>query len=245
MYKITCKDTNFCDFIKDIKKYFHTNTTVIHKARNELKIITYKDTTSVVKSFAIPNLFRRIWYSFFRHSKAKKSFDYSLKIGNFTPEPLGYIEFYRSFLLHHSFFIAKEFHYSFTIREPLLDKNFPEREKIFEEFANFSYQLHQNNILHNDYSPGNILIKKEKQNYIFKIVDINRMSFKPLQIDERLKNFDKLWADDEDLKIIVRYYSKLMGIDTTQAITQAISFSHQLKKRKNIKKRVKGFFKND
>ncbi len=59
--------------------------------------------------------------------------------------------------------------------------------------------LHKNNILHLDYSPGNILIKEADGRHIFKIVDINRMIFKNLSLDERLKNFYMLWAKDEDM----------------------------------------------
>jgi len=33
---------------------------------------------------------------------------------------------------------------------------------------------------------------------IFKIVDINRMEFKELTLQERLKNFSQLWAKNDD-----------------------------------------------
>ncbi|SFV50970.1 FIG00388958: hypothetical protein [hydrothermal vent metagenome] len=244
-YTLNPKYKNFKPFLLNIKKYFYQNTDSIHKARNELKIITFNGIEIVVKSFKIPNLLRSIIYTFFRDSKAKKSYDNSLKLGDFTPDPIGYIEFYKSGLLADSYFVAKKFDYDFTIREPLLDLNFPDRERVFHSFAKFSFELHQRGILHKDYSPGNILIKKEQNSYIFKVVDVNRMVFKTLSTKERLQNFDKLWAKDDDLAIIIKEYAKLANLDEEKSIKEAITYSQKLKNFKNMKKRLKGKPVND
>ena len=123
-YAINPKTEEFLEFLQETDKYFKTDSQTIHKARNELKIIPYNNIETVVKSFRVPNIIRRIIYTFFRDSKAKKSYEYSLKIGNFTPEPIGYIEFYKNSLLERSYFVAKKFEYDFTIREPLLNNSF-------------------------------------------------------------------------------------------------------------------------
>jgi len=240
-YQLNSDFSEFKDFLLHITSYFDTDTSKsIHKARNELKIIPYNNYSTVVKSFKIPHLLNRFIYTFFRDSKAKKSYEYSLKIGDFTPKPIAYIEFYETGLLHKSYFISEEFAYDFTIREPLLDHNFPDKEAVFKAFASFTYKLHEKGILHKDYSPGNILIKKENGHYIFKIVDINRMEFKTLTENERLQNFDKLWAKDEDLTIIIKEYSKIAGFNEKEALQKALHFSQKLKDFKNMKKRLKG-----
>ena len=228
------------EFLLDIKEHFDQSDQTIHKARNELKIIPCKREQFVVKSFKIPNLVRRIIYTYFRDSKAKKSYENSIKIGDLSPEPIGYIEFYTNNLLAESYFIAKKFEFDFTIKEPIVNKTFPDRENIFQEFAKFTYTLHEKNILHNDYSPGNILIKKDGGKYTFKIVDINRMKFKKLLLKERLKNFAKLWLPDEDMKIIAASYAKLMDANEEECINIAKEYSHRLKSRVNMKKRLKG-----
>ena len=233
-------EKKFQDFFLNIQTYFQQNNNSIHKARNELKIISYKNEEFVVKSFKVPNLLRRIFYTFFRDTKAKKSYDYSIKIASFTPEPIGYIEFYKNALLDESYFIAKKFAYDFTIKEPITNKALPDRDTIFQAFANFTYDLHQNKILHKDYSPGNILVKKENDDYIFKIVDINRMEFRELSLDERLKNFAKLWLLDEDLITIVKAYAKLVKEEEEKCIQTALKYSHALKRKVNMKKRLKG-----
>ena len=71
---------NFKEFTLNIKKEFSSNSRTIHKARNELKIINHNNIDTVVKSFKIPNIINQIAYSYFRDSKAKKSYDYSIKI---------------------------------------------------------------------------------------------------------------------------------------------------------------------
>jgi hypothetical protein len=95
-YSLNPSTKEFEDFLVNIDSFFNQNKTTIHKARNELKIIPYNGIETVVKSFKVPNIIRRIIYTFFKDSKAKKSYEYSLKIGDFTPEPIGYIEFYKN-----------------------------------------------------------------------------------------------------------------------------------------------------
>jgi serine/threonine protein kinase len=183
---------------------------------------------------------RRGYYTFFRDTKAKKSYDNSIKIGAFTPKPLAYIEFYNSALLSDSYFIAENFNYDFTIREPLLDENFEDRAGVFAAFAEFTLKLHNNGILHKDYSPGNILIRKDQNGYLFKIVDINRMEFKTLSLEERLKNFNKLWAKDEDLKTIVERYAELMNEDPKGCNKMAVSYNQKHKNKLIMKNRLRG-----
>ena len=238
-FKLNKNFEEYKSFLLHIKDYFSKNDTTIHKARNELKIIECNGIYTVVKCFKVPNIINKIAYSFFRDSKAKKSYDYSLKIAEFTPKPIGYIEFYESGLLTNSYFVSEKFDYDFTIREPLLDDNFTNKEEILKAFARFTYKLHENNIFHKDYSPGNILIKKNKESYEFKIVDINRMQFGVLDKEQRALNFSKLWARDDELTIMAKEYLTLY--DAHESFIDRVCFySNKNKRIKNFKKRLKG-----
>ena len=237
-------DSKYEHFLLNIQKEFQQHDSTIHKARNELKIVPFDNISTVVKSFKIPNIINKIAYSFFRDSKAKKSYEYSLKIGEFTPSPIGYIEFYKSGLINESYFISEEFKYDFTIREPLLEEEFEDREEVFRAFARFTLELHNAKIFHNDYSPGNILIKKEDGVLVFKIVDINRMKFFDLDEEERAKNFSKLWASDEILTIMADEYKK-HHICSENFTKQVLFYSNKNKRVKNFKKRLKGQEVND
>lgn len=194
-----------------IERHFQGSSTILHKQRNEIRVVVFAGKSYVVKAFRKPNFINRFVYRYFRPSKAKRSYEYSLKIGkDLCPEAIAYIEEHNTLQLFKSYYISRHFDYDFEIRAVLNDKAFKNREQILQEFAEFTYQLHQQNILHRDYSPGNILIKKSienKKSHSFKIVDINRMQFKALSLEERLGNFVRLAKDDETMKIIVENYA--------------------------------------
>lgn len=122
----------------------------------------------------------------------------------------------------------------------MLDENFAQREEIFKAFARFTFSLHVEEIFHQDYSPGNILIQKKDNDFLFKIVDINRMQFISLSLEERLKNFSKLWASDDALSIIAQEYAVCMNEDKVKCVQMALSYSQKHKNKINMKKRLKG-----
>jgi len=219
----------------------------IHKARNELKIIELAGVKTVVKSFKVPHLLNRIVYTFFRRSKAYKSYHNALRLqelGISTPQPIALIEFFESGLLADSYFISECFDYDFTIRTPLLEP-LADREAIFTAFAGYTYELHQAGVWHLDYSPGNILIKRTENGYQFSIVDINRMVFKTICPLEGCENFNKLWAFDDELEIMGREYARLSGLDEATTIPEMKRHNDANKRVKNFKKRLKKVLKGD
>jgi len=238
--KYEVRDESYLPFLEQIRSNFKETAYGTYKGRNAIKVLSFLGQDIVVKSFRIPHMLNKFAYTFLRDSKAKKSYDNSLQIIDFVPEPLAYAEFFRFGLLYDSYFLCKEFHYDFTIREVFMDYQFPDRENIFAAFAAFTYALHEEGIEHLDYSPGNILIKKEKGTYMIKTIDVNRMRFGHLSRQKRLENFAKLWASDEDIRLIATYYAQKMQIDEEEAVRMAVQASEKHKERKNLKKRLKG-----
>ncbi|MCL4433071.1 MAG: lipopolysaccharide kinase InaA family protein [Epsilonproteobacteria bacterium] len=232
---------------ESIRKIFAGDDHSIHKARNELKIIELDGIKTVVKSFKVPHLLNRIVYTYFRKSKAYKSYHNALRLeelGISTPKPIALIEFYESGLLGKSFFIAEYFEYDFTVRTPLLEP-LEDREEIFKAFAAYTYNLHQKGVWHLDYSPGNILIKRTSSGYQFSIVDINRMEFRPITPLEGCENFNKLWASDEELEIMGREYARLSGFNVAVTIAEMKKHNDANKSIKNFKKRLKNLLKGN
>lgn len=232
---------------ENIQSIFSQDNHSIHKARNELKIIELAGVKTVVKSFKIPHLINRIVYTFFRRSKAYKSYHNALclqELAISTPQPIALIEFFSSRLLADSYFISEWFDYDFTIRTPLLEP-LEDREAIFTAFAAYTYDLHQKGVWHLDYSPGNILIKRTDSGYHFSIVDINRMTFKTITPIEGCENFNKLWAFDDELEIMAREYARLSGLDESTAFAEMKRHNDANKRVKNFKKRLKRILKGD
>lgn len=246
MKKQKLSNPKYLSFITNLEKFFQESDEFIHDARNQLKRLHFQSEELIVKSFKKPHLLNRIVYSFFRESKAKKSYVFSEKIGRFTPEPVAYIECYQHGLISKSYFVAKHYDFDFDIRRPLLELDFTDRILIFKSFAAFVYQLHQHNILHLDLSPGNILIQRDDAGlYQFKIVDINRMKFMSLSEKTRAKNFSKLWATNEDLTVILSEYAKLADYDHDLFVQCGLNANQRNKNIINFKKRLKGHPVND
>lgn len=242
-YKLNPKYIEFNDFLIHIKDYFKLHQNTIHKARNELKIIHQHDIETVVKAFKIPNLVNQFAYAHIRGSKAKKSFNNALKLQELhinTPSPIGYIEFFENNLLKESFFITEYQKYDFLIREPLFDPTFKDRENILKAFTEFTYLLHKNNVYHSDYSAGNILVYKENKKYIFSIVDINRMRFMPIDVNLGLKNFSKLWANEQDLSLIGCHYAQLTNSNKEEAVKIILEHDRKLKNFVELKRKLRG-----
>ena len=238
-YKV--RDALYNDLIKNIRAYFSEAKNNIWDKRNKIKIISFDKEDITIKSFKIPHFINKIAYTFFRDSKAKRSYDNSMKILEFVPKPIGYTEYKKLGLLYDSYFLCEKYAYDFTIREPLIQHDFEDRENIFKQFAVFTHALHMQGVKHLDYSPGNILIKKMSDDtYEFKIIDVNRMAFKVLTHEEQMQNFSKLWARDEDLICMVGAYVKCIDMDERKAISIALSASQKHKDKKNLKKRLKG-----
>lgn len=243
--QLNCKMTNdrFSEFILNIKEYFSNNKNfVIYDKRNIIKIVEYDSVKYVVKSFKIPHLLNKIVYRFFRDSKAKRSYENSIKLLELdvnTPRPIGYIEFNSLFLFKDSFYVSEFFDYDFEIRAVLKDENFENRVEILEEFIKFSYELHNKGIYHIDYSPGNILIKKINEKYEFYIIDVNRMKFLDFDIDLRMKSMSKLTNNKQDNDFMAKLYSNISGIE--QNIIKN-KFDYYLKEEENYlrnKKKLK------
>ncbi len=231
--------SNTDKLLLNIRDYFINSKESIHKARNEIKIIDYNKQELVVKSFKIPNLINKIAYTFFRNSKAKKSYMNSLKIIDYVPKPIGFVEFKKFGLIYDSYYVSENFKYDFTIRELLFDDTFRDKQLILQLFAKFTSDLHKKGIYHLDYSPGNILIKKDNDSYIFKIVDVNRMKFINFDLDTRAKNFARIWFNDSDLKYVVSEYVKNSDIDYDTFVVSALKYSQKHKVKTEFKKKMK------
>ena len=227
--------------VDNIEQYFEQSSHVLHKKRNEIRVISFENNEYVIKAFRIPNWVNRIAYRYFRPSKAKRSYEYSLKVGaELCPEAVAYAEEIKLGLLARSYYISLHFKCDFEIRALLNDMNFANRNQILRAFAVFTYQLHEKNILHRDYSPGNILVKKKDDHYTFKIVDVNRMQFKTLTLEERLSNFVRLSEDDETMKVIIYQYAECIQQPAEKLFQQTLQYRDTYLDKRALKNKLRG-----
>lgn len=210
--------------------------------RNSLKLFQLNDLTINVKSFKIPNLVNQVAYRFFRKSKAQRSFEYAekLKSKNIgTPQPIGYYELSTSFLFKKSYYLSEQLDCELTYRELTRDLNYPNHEEILRAFTRFTFELHESNILFLDHSPGNTLIKKTDKGYEFYLVDLNRMKFKTLSFEDRIKNFARLTTHKSMVEVMSNEYAKLINEDYNKTFNLMWKLTQEFQEKFHRKRRLK------
>lgn len=230
-------DAKYKSLVEDIDCFFLESNVILQDDRNIIKVVNYNNEPLVVKSYKKPSFFNSLVYTFFQKSKAWRAYEYALRIPEFTPKPIARIEYLTPFLTK-SYFICEKFDEEFNLQKPLF-YNHLDKENVFTQFAEFVYRLHEKGIFHKDLSPGNVLIKKNGEGYQFQIIDINRMMFKNLSTKQRAENFNKLWAHDADLELMLNVYAKLAKLNEEDFVKLGLKCNQDNKDRKTRKRKIK------
>jgi hypothetical protein len=227
--------------------FFVEGDLIVKGSRNTIKSNILGDEKVNIKYFDRPGLLKSIIYSFFRSTKAKRSFDYAnylLAHNISTPFPIAYIENRNRFgLLEDSYYICQQIDYDFTIRELIHDPLFGERNVILEQFTAFTYKMHEGKVNFLDHSPGNTLVvKKDSGKYDFYLIDLNRMKFEDLSIEARMDNFKKMWLSKTMVKVIAKAYAKLSNQSEEKLhailLEKTTQFKRKITKKKYLKRKI-------
>lgn len=217
------------EFIESVPQCFQNSGTSIYEGRNQLKEYDVKGIKLVVKSYKKPILINRFIYSYIRPSKARRAYEYGLKVvekGFDTPCPVAYVEVKNVGFLTQSYFISLKCDYTRLMRE--FCDGVPEgKEDILLAFARFTAEMHNAGIYHKDYSAGNILFEKDAKGIRFSIVDINRMKFGFVDEETGYENFYRLWFKDEAFRIVGKEYGKARGYDPEKAMERVLYYKNK------------------
>lgn len=244
--KVVAANSRVEPLIREVEEYFSRkeNPTIDDK-RNIIRIVEYAGERYVVKSFKVPHLINRIVYRYFRDSKAKRSYENSLRLkalGVDTPDPAGYAEERSVRGLGRSYFVSAYLPFDFEIRALFADPRFPRRDEILEAFVKFAWELHEKGVYHVDFSPGNILVKEEGKGYRFYLVDVNRMRFGPLGAQERMQSLSKLTSSEEDNRTMVALYAGYSGWDEEELLRYHRKALRRQREYLERKRRLKSLF---
>ena len=143
--------------------------------------------------------------------------------------------------MKNSYYVSKNIEYNFSIREVIKDLNFKNRENILKLFSEFTFKLHENNINYLDHSPGNTLIKVNENKYKFYLIDLNRMEFKKMNFDDRMKNFNRLTKDSNVIKIFSEQYASLYKVDNDIIYKKMLFYSNKFFSNRSKLKKLKKF----
>lgn len=215
------------DFIEELPISFLQSGEVIYSARNILKTFEVKGLKLNAKSFKKPIWVNQFIYATFRPSKAKRSYYYAFMLkekGFHTPDPIAYIEQQKYNLLHHSIYLSIHEQFDGLMQEFRHGK-LEGREDLLRQFAHYTAELHEKEVLHLDYSPGNILYKKNGDQYTFYLVDLNRMTFdRKITLDDACFNFRRLWGNDEMIELFTVEYAKARNFDVDLCLKKTFEY---------------------
>jgi hypothetical protein len=217
--------------------------------RNTIKTFPLGESTVNVKSFRVPNLLNAVVYTFFRKSKARRSFEFAQKLeknGIGTPEPIAYVENYGFPGLKESYYMCGHIMPDLTFRELVEIPDYPEHNIILRQFVAFSFKLHQAGIEFKDHSPGNTLIVRDGPGrYSFFLVDLNRMNFhESMSFEQRMENLKRLTPKKEMVEVMSNEYAKLYKQRTEAEIFELLwarteEFQRKFWRKRALKQKLK------
>ncbi|MBR3608428.1 MAG: hypothetical protein IKL50_00915 [Bacteroidales bacterium] len=234
---------NIEKWCRALPQIFEQEGELVYQARNTLKKLRLPNGEEVVvKKYAVPIFVNRIAYTFIRESKPCRAYENAVKLllyGISTPIPVCYIDINSGGLFKQGYFVCMNNPTPNILREFVDGVN--NGENILKQFAAFTKDMHDKEVLHLDYSPGNIIYEFDKEGkVIFSLLDLNRMRFnKALSRKERLYNFRRMFRSEESLAIVVKEYARLCGWDEESAVKEAIEYCREFWCRKDRKNEYK------
>lgn len=241
------KYKNFTEFVKHLPEHNYVAGRIYRNYRNIVERVNVGGVELVVKQFKKPTEFNRVVYTFIRPTKAKRSYEYSLKLLNMgfeTPDPVGYMEMKLHGIFHTGYYVCLYTDYKSIgdlMNLDFYDKD-PSRIKILKEFifafASYCVDLHKHHITHNDYNKDNILYKIIDGKFHFSLIDVNRSNFKTHSRLQFASDLAHLGCSPVVVAAIVVEYCKIRGWDYAQVGMGALYNAERLKNKRTLRARL-------
>ena len=233
------------NFAEQLPELFDRNGEVLHAGRNTIKAFRIGEEQVVVKRFRRPNLLQAIVYTFFRRSKARRSFEHAMRLrtlGIDSPEPIAWSEYYRHGLLRDSYYISRRSDYT-PLSETTADFPNTDTLPVLDAFARFAALLHEKGIEHRDFNHGNILWSRDDTTggYRFQLIDINRMHFsdRPLSSRTCMVNLRRLSCPAVAFFYILDRYAETRSWNVDDTLLRGTFFRLVFKHHKQLRKRFR------
>lgn len=161
-------------------------------------------------------------YGRFRSSKAFRSFEYAhrlLAAGFKTPRPIACCDIRRGLKLTEGYYICE-----YLDLPNMRDwGTHPDGDALVEAIAREMFKFHRAGILHRDFSPGNMLVRRNAPgDYDFYYVDLNRMNFGVHSTKKLMRMFRSISLDASETERLARAYARLAGQDEDAVVTSAL-----------------------
>lgn len=217
-------DGSISRFARQLPDNFARMGTVVHSARNEVRLCTVRLASGrllsvAVKRYKLPNPVQRVAYGCLRATKAARAYRNAQALrsrGFDTPEALACVETRSGLMLGHCYFVSDA-----DSRPPvsvLMADGRPADALLARSLAAFALSLHRRGILHNDFNSGNVLFGRAADgSYRFSLIDINRADIYPDRVCPsatlRAEELTRLTPDLRLYAAVARHYADLAGPD--------------------------------
>lgn len=221
------------------------DATLIYQARNRVYTYPAPDGTMLnIKAFKHPSAPNRWVYTTLRHSKARRSYENSLRLselGITTATPVGYIEQKDGMSLGASYYVSLQ-EPGQTVRDW---ETLPDSDGLIMALARMIGRMHTAGVWHKDLSPGNILFRRHDDgSYDLWLIDVNRMRFGVRDRRRLMTNFKAIHLDDEQMLRLARAYAEVTGQDIDEVCRQALRAAADYRRARARKYRLKHLLKS-
>ncbi|MBR5074514.1 MAG: hypothetical protein IKX26_04705 [Bacteroidales bacterium] len=203
-------------FLVEALSHSYKAENVYRNFRNIVEDVTVNGLHLVVKIFKKPTEFNRVVYSFLRPTKAKRSYEYSMRLlslGVDVPVPVGYVEKNKGLFFHTGCYVCV-----FTPYRPITDFRHkdisePQTAAFIDAFAAYAASFHNKGLVHNDFNIDNILYSIEDGKFKFQLIDLNRVQFQNRSLMRSAKDMSNIHFDAPMMKAILERYCKARNLD--------------------------------
>lgn len=220
--EINPKHKYLTSFVEDLVDVFESDGEEIYRGRNVIRVYSIGKLPLNVKRYHIPHGLNRLLYSWgIRTPKARRAYRYAKILndkGIDTPSPIGWLEERNGIgLLGYSYLVTLQCDYGHTLYE-MGNAKPGTYEQMAKALAHFAANIHNRQVLHKDFTPGNILWKQDEEGFHFMLIDINRMRFGTVSVKEGLFNLRKLWGPKEFIRLLVTEYARVRNYPEQKAV---------------------------
>lgn len=243
-YIINPEFEEYTHFVKGLPSEFDEGGILIYNARNEVRVFKADGKKIAAKRFHVSPFHQRIDYTFRRPSKAKRAYEYGLRmleLGISTPTPIAYIEEYKYGLFRRGYVV---FTYCGDPDMRLLRDEWQTHDDLINALAHFLLEMHQKGVLHGDTNLSNFLYREDPSSptgFHITTIDVNRSQFvdNPSR-EDCLKNLMRITHVRPAMKKIVKRYAELRGWDADESYQYVKKTLAAFEERRKLKHKMTG-----
>ena len=99
-------------------------------------------------------------------------------------------------------------------------------------------KLHEAEVYHADFSPGNVLYDRTEEGVKFSLIDINRMHFGPVSLKRGCANFSRLWGREAAFRLMAETYAESRHFDKAECLRWILYYRNRFWKRYALKHEI-------